>query len=56
MNASRRYFYITHGYFDGKKATKEEIKKVREALEKYCALDTWAEVFILEGLKGVVNG
>ena len=54
MKVSRRYFYITHGYFDGKKATKEEIQKVREALEKYCELDTWAEVLILEELKGVV--
>ncbi len=54
-DASMRYFYITHGHFDGRKETPEEIKKVRDALEKYCELDTWAEVIILEKLKEVVG-
>ncbi len=54
-DASMRYFYITHGHFNGKKASKEEIKKVRAALEKYCALDTWAEVMILEKLNNLVK-
>jgi hypothetical protein len=54
-DASRRYLYITHGRFNGKKESPEEVKKVREALEKYCELDTWAEVIMLEKLRGIVE-
>lgn len=53
-DASRRYLYITHGRFTGEKESPEEVKKVREALEKYCELDTKAEVLILEGFKELV--
>jgi hypothetical protein len=49
--ASIRYAYITHGDIDGNKAKKEEIKKVREDLKKYCGLDTEAMIMILEKLK-----
>lgn len=53
-DASRRYLYITHGRFNGEKESPEEIKKVRKALEKYCELDTWAEVIMLEELRGLL--
>ena len=43
--ASLEYLYITHG-----NASDEEVKRVRKALEEYCALDTEAEVMILEEL------
>lgn len=49
--ASIRYAYITHGDIKGNKAKKGEIKKVRDDLKKYCALDTEAMVKILGGLK-----
>lgn len=49
--ASIRYAYITPGSNDGKKATKEEIKKVREDLKKYCGLDTEAMILVLNKLK-----
>ena len=49
--ASIRYAYITHGNIEGKKANKEEIKKVRQDLKKYCELDTEAMVLILDKLK-----
>ena len=48
--ASIRYAYITHGDIKGNKAKKEEIKKVREDLKKYCGLDTEAMILILEKL------
>jgi len=48
--ASIRYAYITHGDITGK-ATKEEVKKVRDDLKKYCGLDTEAMICILEKLK-----
>jgi len=35
--------------------SEEDKKKVRDALEKYCELDTMAEVEIVEALKKVVN-
>ena len=53
--ASIGYAYITHGKVDGSKATKEEAKKVREDLKKYCALDTEAMIMVLEKLKEVVK-
>ena len=43
--ASLEYLYITHG-----NASDEEVKRARKALEEYCALDTEAEVMILEEL------
>ncbi|OIO80203.1 hypothetical protein AUJ84_04120 [Candidatus Pacearchaeota archaeon CG1_02_32_132] len=53
--ASLRYLFITHGSNDGKKATKEEIKKVREDLEKYCCLDTEAMIMVMNKLKEVTK-
>jgi hypothetical protein len=49
--ASIRYAYITHGDIKGNKAKKEEIKKVREDLKKYCGLDTEAMILILNKLR-----
>ncbi|MDP3027472.1 MAG: DUF2779 domain-containing protein [Nanoarchaeota archaeon] len=49
--ASIRYAYITHGDIDGNKAKKEEIKKVREDLKKYCGLDTEAMILVLKKLR-----
>jgi len=48
--ASIRYAYITHGKMDGTKAKREEIKKVRDDLKKYCGLDTEAMIVILDKL------
>ena len=53
--ASIRYAYITHGKMDGTKAKKEEIKKVRDDLKKYCGLDTEAMIMILNKLNEVVK-
>jgi hypothetical protein len=53
--ASLNYLYITHGSFDGKKASADEIKKIRKALEEYCGLDTEGMVLILEKLKELVK-
>jgi len=47
-DASLQYLHITH-----EKASKEDIKKVRDALEKYCCLDTEGEVWILEELRKI---
>jgi len=44
--ASLRYLFITHGSNNGKKATKEEIKKVRDDLEKYCCLIVIEIIFV----------
>ena len=49
--ASIKYAYITHGNIKGNKASKEDAKKVRDDLKKYCALDTEAMIQILEKLK-----
>jgi hypothetical protein len=49
-DASTAYYFITHGSIDGKKATPEQIKKVREDLEKYCGLDTEGMIWILDKL------
>jgi len=51
--ASIRYLYIIHGDKHGKKASAEEVKKVREDLEKYCGLDTEAMVDVLDVLRKV---
>ena len=53
--ASLRYLYITHGDGSDKKASKEEIAKVRADLEKYCGLDTQAMIDILDKLKESVK-
>ena len=49
MDASMRYEEITFG-----DTTEEERAKVRGNLEKYCELDTWAEVVIIRNLKEIV--
>ncbi len=49
--ASLNYLYITHD----PKATKEEVLKVREDLEKYCGLDTEGMIWIIDKLKVMVN-
>ena len=49
MDASMRYEEITFG-----DVTEEERAKVRGNLEKYCELDTWAEVVIIRKLKEIV--
>ena len=51
VGASLEYEKVTFG-----NVSEEEKKKVREALEKYCELDTLAEVKIVEGLGKVVKG
>tara|TARA_Y100000034_G_scaffold128718_1_gene183854 strand:+ start:81 stop:1553 length:1473 start_codon:yes stop_codon:yes gene_type:complete len=51
VGASLEYEKATFG-----NVSEEEKKKVREALEKYCELDTLAEVKIVEGLGKVVKG
>jgi len=53
--ASIQYAYITHGKIDGTKAKKDEIKKVRDNLKKYCGLDTEAMIVILDKLKQVLK-
>jgi hypothetical protein len=49
--ASLSYLYITHGTIDGKKATAEEVKKIRKDLEAYCGLDTGGMILIVEKLR-----
>ncbi len=49
--ASLQYAYITHGKIDGTKATKEEVKKVRDNLKEYCGLDTEAMIQVMDKLK-----
>jgi hypothetical protein len=53
MQASLKYLWIIHGSRkEGEKpATKEEVKKVREDLEKYCGLDTQAMIDVLDVLR-----
>ena len=52
--ASLQYLYITHGSFDGKKASPDEIKRVRHALELYCGLDTEGMIWIVGKLRELV--
>jgi len=49
MSASLEYERVTFG-----DVSEEEKKKVREALEKYCCLDTLAEVEIVERLEKII--
>ena len=44
------------GDIKGNKAKREEIKKVRDDLTKYCGLDTEAMIFILDRLKETIKG
>jgi len=46
--ASFEYLYITH-------VDSTDAKKVRKALEKYCKLDTLAEVWILERIENILS-
>jgi hypothetical protein len=50
-DASLAYLFITHGNYEGEKATPQDIKKVRADLEKYCGQDTEGMIWILEKLK-----
>ncbi|MFA5031581.1 MAG: DUF2779 domain-containing protein [bacterium] len=50
-----KYFYITYGSLVGRKTTPEEIQQVRNALEKYCALDTEAMILIVQKLETLVE-
>lgn len=50
MGASLEYERVTYG-----NVSEEEKKKVRDALEKYCELDTLAEVKIVKGLGEVLR-
>ena len=50
IDASLEYERITFG-----DVSKEEKLKVREALEKYCELDTMAEIKIIERLGEMVE-
>jgi len=52
--ASLRYLYSVHGAYDGTKPTKEEVKKIREDLEKYCCLDTEGMIWIVDELKKLI--
>jgi len=53
--ASLSYLFITHGSYEGEKASEEEIKKVRVDLEKYCGQDTMGMVWILEKLEKLIK-
>jgi len=53
--ASLNYLYITHGTIDGKKASANEIRKIRKDLEEYCGLDTEGMIWILEKLRELVE-
>ena len=53
-NASLQYFYSVHG-LNGKQASSEEVKKIRENLLKYCGLDTEAMIWILDVLRKSVE-
>jgi len=53
--ASIRYLYSVHGAYDGTKASPEEVKKIREDLEKYCQLDTKGMIWIVEELRELIK-
>jgi len=48
MLASLEYERVTYGDIED-----SERLKVREALEKYCKMDTWAEVEIVKSLQEI---
>ena len=49
-SANIQFLYISHGATDGSKPSPEEVKKIRDNLEKYCKLDTEGMVEILQVL------
>jgi hypothetical protein len=51
--ASNAYLFITHGSYDGQKATAEEREKVMEDLKKYCGQDTEGMVWIIDTLRSL---
>jgi hypothetical protein len=53
-DASLDYMWIIHGLPFRKKATEKDVKKVRENLLEYCALDTEGMVWIVEKLGKMV--
>ena len=53
--ASLSYLFITHGNYEGQKATPEEIKKVRTDLGKYCGQDTEGMIWILDKLNNLIK-
>jgi len=53
-DASLSYLFITHGNYGRKKATPEEIKKIRINLHKYCEQDTKGMIWILNELRKLI--
>ena len=53
--ASLTYLFITHGSYEGEKASTKEIKETRANLEKYCGQDTEGMIKVLEKLEGFVK-
>jgi len=53
-DASLQFFYSAHGV-NGKKASPQEVKKIRKDLLEYCALDTMAMIWILEKLESAIE-
>lgn len=51
--ASLSYLFITHGSYEGAKATPSEIKGIRASLEKYCGQDTEGMIWILDRLENL---
>ncbi len=49
--ASLEYLRITFGDYYGNLPDEEEVKRVRDALEKYCGLDTEGMAWIVDGLR-----
>ncbi len=53
--ASVNYRHLAHGLPDGTFLTPLQAKKIREDLEKYCALDTEGMVLIVDALRKIVH-
>jgi hypothetical protein len=53
-DASLSYLFITHGSYEGEKATAKEAREIRAHLERYCGQDTEGMIHILEKLEGFV--
>lgn len=53
--ASNAYFFITHGSYDGRKATPEERAKVLADLTRYCGQDTEGMIWILDALRSLLH-
>ncbi len=54
-DASLSYLFITHGSYEGDKATPKEARAIRKHLERYCGQDTKGMIHILEKLEGFVS-